>query len=165
MLLGIFSDTHDRYDTLEAAVKALRARGAEYFIHCGDVGQSRLLDLLAGLPAAVVWGNCDFDREVLQNYAGEIGVKFYGAFADLELAGKTIAVLHGDDHARYRAAVESQKYDYLFHGHTHVRRDEMIGRTRIINPGALYRATPKTAALLDLKKGTAGIHYHSLKSA
>jgi predicted phosphodiesterase len=39
--------------------------------------------------------------------------------------------------------------DYLLHGHTHELRDERIGRTRMINPGALFRAARYTAALLD----------------
>jgi hypothetical protein len=43
-----------------------------------------------------------------------------------------------------------QMYDYLFHGHTHVVRDDRIGKLRIINPGALYRASRKTVALLNL---------------
>jgi predicted phosphodiesterase len=34
-----------------------------------------------------------------------------------------------------RSAQQGQRYDYLLHGHTHVRRDERAGRTRIINPG------------------------------
>ncbi|RLS46748.1 MAG: metallophosphoesterase, partial [Planctomycetota bacterium] len=39
--------------------------------------------------------------------------------------------------------------DYLLHGHTHVCRDERHGATRIINPGALHRASEFTVALLD----------------
>ena len=30
--------------------------------------------------------------------------------------------------------------------------DQRIGRTRIINPGALHRASPKTVALLDTER-------------
>jgi predicted phosphodiesterase len=39
--------------------------------------------------------------------------------------------------------------DYLLHGHTHVTRDERVGKTRLINPGALFRAARYTAAVLD----------------
>jgi predicted phosphodiesterase len=39
--------------------------------------------------------------------------------------------------------------DYLLHGHSHEVRDERVGRTRIINPGALCRAARYTAAILD----------------
>ena len=149
MFLGILSDTHDRYEIMGAAVRALKERGATFFIHCGDVCTPNLLDHLAGLPSAFVWGNCDWDRMALQRYAQAIEVPCYGALADLELGGKRVAVLHGDDRARLDAVLQAQEHDYLFHGHTHVKRDERIGKTRVINPGALFRASEKTVALLD----------------
>ena len=152
MLLGILSDTHDRYEIMGEAVRVLLARGAEYFIHCGDVCTPNLLDHLSGLASAFVWGNCDWDRMGLQRYGESIGVPCYGAFASLELGGKQVAVLHGDDRQRMEGVLKAQEHDYLFHGHTHVKRDERVGRTRIVNPGALYRATEKTVALLDTEK-------------
>jgi hypothetical protein len=149
MLLGILSDTHDRYEIMGAAVRTLKERGAAFFIHCGDVCTPNLLDHLAGLPSAFVFGNCDWDRLALQRYGEAIEVPCYGGLADLELGGKRVAVLHGDDKQRLDAVLKAQEHDYLFHGHTHVRRDERIGRTRVINPGALFRASVKTVALLD----------------
>jgi putative phosphoesterase len=134
---------------MAAGVRALRERGAAFFIHCGDVCTPNLLDHLAGLPSAFVYGNCDWDRLALQRYAQSIDVPCYGAFADLELDGKRVAVLHGDDRTRLETVLHAQGHDYLFHGHTHVRRDERVGKTRVINPGALFRASQKTVALLD----------------
>jgi predicted phosphodiesterase len=43
--------------------------------------------------------------------------------------------------------------DFLLHGHTHEVRDERVGSTRIINPGALFRARRYTAALLTPATG------------
>jgi hypothetical protein len=149
MLIGILSDTHDRTEPMAAAVQLLQARGAEYFIHCGDVGSPAVLDFLAGLKAAFVWGNCDWDRFGLQRYAKSIEVDCFGAFGELELGGKRFALIHGDDPALKRRLLSEQKHDYLLQGHTHVRQDVRVGRTRIINPGALHRANPKTVALLD----------------
>ena len=149
MLLGILSDTHDRYEMMAAAVRALQERGAAYFLHCGDVCAPNMLDHLAGLPSAFVWGNCDYDRPALQHYAQLVGVSCYGALADLELAGKKIAVIHGDDHRLKQQLLAEQRHDYLLHGHTHVREDKRVGQVRIINPGALHRASPKSVALLD----------------
>ena len=149
MLLGILSDTHDRYEIMGLAIRTLGERGAEFFIHCGDVCSPRMLDHLAGLKCAFVWGNNDWDRAELQRYAESIHVPCHGLFADLEPGGKKIAVLHGDYPSQIDSLVKAQSHDYLLHGHTHVKRDERIGRTRIVNPGALHRAAVKTVALLD----------------
>ena len=48
-----------------------------------------------------------------------------------------------------RRLLSEQRHDYLLQGHTHVKQDIRVGRMRIINPGALHRANPKTVALLD----------------
>jgi putative phosphoesterase len=149
MLIGIISDTHDQYERMGLAVGTLRGRGAEFFVHCGDVCEPRLLDHLAGLPSAFVWGNCDWDRMALQRYGEGLEVPCYGAFGDLELGGKRVAVTHGDDRVRMAHVLQAQEHDYLLHGHTHVRRDERVGKVRVINPGALHRAAQKTVALLD----------------
>jgi uncharacterized protein len=149
MILGILSDTHDRYEITGTAVRTLKERGAKFLIHCGDVCEPRILDHLAGLPCAFVWGNCDWDRAALQRYGESIDVPCRGAIADLEFDAKRVAALHGDDARLLDATIKGQQYDYLFHGHTHVKRDERFGRTRVINPGALHRAAVKTVALLD----------------
>ena len=149
MLIGILSDTHDRTETMAAAVQLLQSRGAEYFIHCGDVGSPAVLDYLAGCKACFVWGNCDWDRIGLQRYAKSIEIDCFGGFGELELDGKKFALIHGDDPALKRRLISEQRHDYLLQGHTHVKQDIRVGRMRIINPGALHRANPKTVALLD----------------
>jgi len=131
------------------AVRVLLERGAEFLIHCGDVCSPRMLDHLAGLKCAFVWGNNDWDRAELQRYGQTIAVPCYGEFADLELGGKKIAVLHGDYPSQIDSLAKAQSHDYVLHGHTHLKRDERVGKTRIINPGALHRAAVKTVAILD----------------
>jgi putative phosphoesterase len=149
MLIGILSDTHGRADTAAAGISLLQEKGAAYFIHCGDVGSEQVLDHLAGLKAAFVWGNCDFDRMGLERYAQAIGIQCFGAFGELELEGKKIALLHGDDPVIRKRVLAEQKHDYLLQGHTHIRQDVRVGRVRLVNPGALHRANPRTVALLD----------------
>ena len=149
MIVGLLSDTHDRADATLLAVRALRGAGAEFLIHCGDVGSQDVLDHLAGVPSAFVFGNNDWDRPALQRYAATIDVRCLGDAGDLELGGKAFYVCHGDDPRAMRRALDAQRYDYLLHGHTHTRRDDRVGRTRVINPGALHRAREKTVAVLD----------------
>ena len=153
MLLGVLSDTHDRVDATAAAMKVLRQAGAQFFIHCGDVGSERVLDHFAGLPSAFVFGNTDWDRASLARYAQSIGVACHNTFADLDLGGKKVAVTHGDDFRLKQRILSEQRHDFLLLGHTHVRADERVGRTRVINPGALHRAREKTVATLDTDSG------------
>ena len=150
MLIGILSDTHDRVEAMAEAMRVLKEAGARFFIHCGDVGSERVLDHLAGEPSGFVFGNTDWDRAPLQRYAEQIGVQCWGTLGNLTIEGKQIAVTHGDDHRLKQRLFAGQNYHYVFQGHTHIPRDERIGRTRVINPGALHRARAKTVATVDL---------------
>ncbi|MEJ2150393.1 MAG: metallophosphoesterase family protein [Chloroflexota bacterium] len=75
-----------------------------------------------------------------------------GEHLTMELDGKRIAVCHGDDLAQLDEFIHSGIYHYVLHGHTHRRRDEMVGQTRVINPGALggRQAESRSICLLDL---------------
>ena len=150
MIIGILGDTHDRADATAAGLRALRGGGAEFFIHTGDVGSEQVLDLLAGLPGVFVWGNNDWDRLSLERYARGLGLTCGGDVYRLTLEGKEMAVTHGDNDAAVRNLLQGQSLDYLFTGHSHHPHDQRSGRTRWVNPGALYRARPRTVATLDL---------------
>ena len=63
---------------------------------------------------------------------------------------RKIAVLHSDDEAHFDALVQSDSYDYIFFGHSHARRNEMIEKTRIINPGAAGRGMHPSCAVVNL---------------
>jgi putative phosphoesterase len=152
--LGILSDTHGRADACRLAVQTLLDMGAQALAHCGDVGDEAVLDELAGRPAWFVWGNNDLDRARLARYAQDLGLTCLGNLGRFQLAGKTFALTHGDDASAIAAiragVVAGTQDDYLLTGHTHVAHDRRDGQLRWINPGALYRAHPKTVALLDV---------------
>jgi putative phosphoesterase len=150
MLLGVLSDTHGAGAAASAAVSLLLSRAASYLIHCGDVGSESVLDTLAGHPSAFVWGNTDWDRAGLRRYANDLGIQCFETFGELELAGKRIAITHGDDPRIVQRVLKEQSHDYLLVGHSHIRAERRVGRVRVINPGALYRAAEKTVALIDL---------------
>jgi putative phosphoesterase len=151
MVVGILSDSHGRLEPTVAALQLLRQAGAEFFIHCGDVGEEPILDQLAGLKVAIVWGNNDWDRQSLQRYAQNLGIKVLPSLGELELANKRLAVTHGDAPQLVRKVLDEQQHDYLLMGHSHVRADKKIGRVRVINPGALHRAAQKSVAVLNLE--------------
>jgi putative phosphoesterase len=149
MIVGLLSDTHDRLAAMIAGMNLLQQAGAEFFIHCGDVGGEQIFDQLAGLKSVFVWGNNDWERKDLSRYAKALEIQNGDTFAELRLDDKLAAVTHGDDPKIVRRVLEEQRHNYLFVGHSHVKRDERVGSVRIINPGALHRANPKTVAVLD----------------
>lgn len=150
MLLGVLSDTHGAVDTTARAMEIFRQRQVRQVVHCGDVGGERILDLLAGeIPAAFVWGNSDYDHDLLKRYAEALGISCCDRVGRLTLDGSQIAFLHGDDHQMMRKLIEAQDCDLLFHGHSHFRAQSDVGRIRVINPGALYRARTKSVAIID----------------
>src|SRR5688500_3651593 len=159
--LGILSDTHGRADACRIAVQTLLDMGAQAFAHCGDVGEEPVLDVLAGHPVWFVWGNNDFDRPRLAQYAQDLGLACLDSFGRFSFGGRQFALTHGDDsrviaalctagEAGQVAAGALEPDDYLLSGHTHTPYDRRHGRLRWINPGALYRACPNMEALLDV---------------
>ena len=158
MLIGILSDTHDRVAPLVAAIDLLRGREVEHYIHCGDVGGQDILDRLAGLPVTFIWGNNDWDVRSLEDYAAHLKLACAGRFADLTLGGKRFAVIHGDDFRLKQRLIDDQQHDYLLQGHTHIKDLRRVGKTRLINPGALHRAATKTVATLNVAEDALWFH-------
>ena len=151
MKIGILSDTHGKLSTALRAVEVLRQQSVDMLIHCGDVGGEEILDALAGHMAYFVFGNNDYDRAGLQRYATTLGINCLKDFGVVSADGKKIAVTHGDDsRTMSRLTRDDSGVDYLLTGHTHVRHDQRVGTVRMINPGALYRASIKSVAVLDV---------------
>jgi putative phosphoesterase len=155
MQIGIISDTHSRYATVEAALAMLQARKVNYLIHCGDFDDSETVWLFQGFTVHFTFGNCDYDRAELRQAIYGIGASVHEGFGSLELDGKKLAFTHGDDQTLLRDLLQSDEFDYVFHGHTHQAVDKRQGSTRIINPGALHRARQKTFVILDPATGDA----------
>ncbi|HEY3244683.1 MAG TPA: metallophosphoesterase family protein [Phycisphaerae bacterium] len=158
MLIGILSDSHGHSRRVRAALELFDRLGVQQVIHCGDVGGIEVLDQFVGRTVQFVWGNTDQPDAGLRTYLKSVGLTAPSAVPlELNLAGKRILVFHGHERG-FEAALASAAADYLLHGHTHQRRDERIGRMRVINPGALHRAIPRSVATLDLTSDTLTFH-------
>jgi uncharacterized protein len=151
MRIGILSDTHDQIARTTRAVSLLVAAGAEVLIHCGDLTGPDVVVECAGLPSYFVFGNCDVDQSRLRQAMSAAGAVCLGRAGQLELAGRRIAVTHGDSTVEMRL-LAAESPDYFLYGHSHVAEDHRDGPTRWINPGALHRAASWTVAILDLDK-------------
>jgi putative phosphoesterase len=132
-----------------AAVRMLEEMQVDVVLHCGDIGSPEIPPLFAAWPTHFVFGNCDYDRDELRQAIVKAGLECHGAFGDLTLAGRRIALIHSDDVRRFRQAIDSGDYDLVCYGHTHRAEQHFKGRTLVLNPGALYRANPHTIAIVD----------------
>jgi putative phosphoesterase len=153
MILGVLGDTHGRVETVKQALAELKNRGVAMLIHCGDIDDASTVSAFAGWNCHFVFGNCDADRDGIRRAVRAINCTLHEPFGHLELAGKRIAWLHGDDPGLKRDLEQSGHYDYLFYGHTHVAEQHLVGETLVVNPGALFRARQKTCLVLDLPNG------------
>jgi uncharacterized protein len=151
MNIAILSDTHGRYATVEKALEMLQRRNVNAVIHCGDIDDAETVWLFQGFTTHFVFGNCDKDKHAIRQAVHGIGATLHEPFGHLELNGVKMAFVHGDDGEQLRDLERSEAFDFLFHGHTHVAAERQSGPTRVINPGALYRANPKTFIILDLE--------------
>lgn len=149
MLLGVVSDTHGQIDYTQRAVDALQEHKLEAVIHCGDIGSLSIVEMFNDWPTHFVLGNVDEDYGWRLAFEGTPHT-FHGRFGELELAGTKIAFLHGDDGRLLNETIAGRKYQLVCHGHTHIVRQELIGSTLVLNPGALYRAYPHTCAVVEL---------------
>lgn len=157
MRIGILSDNHGHPRTVERAFALLEEHGAEAFFHCGDVGGQDVLDLFVGRRIWFVWGNTDWPARGVDEFLNTTGLAVPTVPVRVTLAGRSIALCHGHEAVFDRLRL-SPDCDYLFHGHTHVRADARIGSCRVINPGALHRARPRTVATLDLQTDELAFH-------
>ncbi|NNF43941.1 MAG: YfcE family phosphodiesterase [Phycisphaerales bacterium] len=148
MRIGILSDSHGRAAVTRAAVLALREAGADMLIHLGDIETDAVIDELVGMPAHIVFGNCDFDADALGRYARNVGVTVDDPVGDLEIDGRRVVFTHGH-RPRVLEKALAEGAEYILHGHSHHPRDERIGASRVINPGALFRAVRYTACVLE----------------
>ena len=161
MIIGIMSDSHDQHETVRTAVALLDRLGVHHVVHCGDVGGQAVFDELIGRPLTFVWGNTDSQQRQLEPYLDGAGISRPVEIPTrINLDGKRIAVYHGHERG-FDDSPFALDVEYILHGHTHVARDESINGVRVINPGALVRARPKSVATLDT--ATEELVFHEIR--
>lgn len=175
MHIGIISDTHDRTADVRAALALLADREVKLIVHCGDIESVATVRPFAqaGVPTHFVFGKWDGDWITgvrcglaapgpggckradtrLRTTIAEISGVLHEPWGELELAGRAIAWVHGNDRGLLRDLEQSDCYDYLFYGHSHVAEQHRTGRTMVVNPGALFRVSRKQCAVLEVETG------------
>jgi len=157
MKIGIISDTHDNLENLTKAIQVLRAEGVTKVFHCGDVCGIDVIRALRGFEVWIAQGNMDRHSGTTPAIEKIVGPERMRWLQKPTLNGYAIAMLHGDNEEMLMDLIRSEHFAYVFHGHTHRRCDQTIGRTRVINPGALggTRRQSRSLCILDLATGKA----------
>lgn len=149
MLLGILSDTHGHVARTQQAVERFASLGVDHVLHCGDIGSPAIIDLFAAWPTHFVFGNVD-DPTSLREAIRKAGQTCHERFGTLNLQGKTIAFLHGDESRRLRETIDRGRWNLVCYGHTHVAEIAQRGDSLVVNPGALYRTSLPSVAVVRL---------------
>lgn len=131
MFIGIISDTHGNYDSIEKAVSI--APKMDMWLHLGDcTPDAEYLESLVEVPVHGVAGNCDWPMKST----------CYEKVVEAE--GHRIFMTHGHNYGvRYTQeyvmeAAGNQGADIALYGHTHIV-DYRIGPPLLLNPGSAAR--------------------------
>ncbi|HCQ31708.1 TPA: hypothetical protein DIU27_05005 [Candidatus Collierbacteria bacterium] len=145
MLIGIISDTHDNLQGLKKAIQIFKENKVEMLIHCGDWCSPFTLEFFDremegfNIPVKSVIGNNhgDIKRIIVSNHRMKNPIEWPKTVTlKLDIDNKKTIIYHGDDFDILNALIDCQKYDIIFTGHLHRVRNEVVGKTLIINPGS-----------------------------
>jgi putative phosphoesterase len=153
------SDTHGNFLAAREAIEFFEREGVGHVIHCGDVGGEEVFGELLGQPVTFVWGNTDTPDDGLVAYLKATGFSVPSAVPTrIELGGKNFAVFHGHE-SQFRSSKQLD-VDFVLYGHTHEADVEVLDGKCFVNPGALFRANPKTVATINT--ATNEIQFHEV---
>jgi len=155
MKIAVVSDTHGHIENTARLIQQLDHFEIEAVLHCGDIGTSEIVTMFASWPTHFVFGNCDHDHVSLRHTIKQAGQHCHDLFGELELGGRSIALLHSHDAERFIKVINANTYDMVCYGHTHCAEQHLVGKTLVLNPGAMYRADPHKFAIVDLDSMTA----------
>ncbi len=160
MLVAIISDVHDNLPNLNKVLTYCQQNHIQEIICCGDLASQETLDYLANNFSGKVYfvfGNMDqghYDEKkfifnkIPLNYKN---VSIFPNQGEIEISSYKIAFTHFPDKAQQLC--QTQKYDYVFYGHTHKPWEEKIKNCLILNPGNVANQIyPPTFAVWNTTK-------------
>ncbi len=150
MRIGVISDTHGDVYSAREAVRIFQCLEVNQVLHCGDIGSPEIVVLFSDWPTHFVYGNVD-SPQYLGNAILRAGHTCHDHFGSIELAGRKIALLHGHDTDLLEKSAKSGRWHVICHGHTHIARHSTVGKTLVLNPGAISRTIYPSVAMVDLQ--------------
>lgn len=167
MLIAIISDVHNNEVNLKKVLDFCHEKKIGTIICCGDLASQETLDFLNDNFSGKIFytfGNMDNDQ--LRNFEFVEEYKktwLFEKFGETEIERKKIAFVHYPDKAK--KLCETEKYDFVFYGHTHKPWTETIEKCTMLNPGNVAgEIYPPTFAVWNTENGKFElIRIHSLK--
>ncbi|MBI2009752.1 MAG: metallophosphoesterase [Candidatus Chisholmbacteria bacterium] len=138
MKIAVLSDIHDHIDKLNQVLKQINGK-VEVIIFCGDLISPFTTGILAqaNLPTYACLGNNDEDHIGMFKKGGSnfTWIHLSQEFGEVELGRRKIAFCHYPKLGELLA--KTNDYDAVFFGHTHEVVNKTIGKTLLLNPGAV----------------------------
>ena len=154
--VGIVADTYDNREGLRQLLDRFLVGGAQWLIHCGGLGSPSLIDLLKPWRVFIVAGEKERNRDAIEQALQKNRLQAtLPTTLITTIEGFRVGVCRGDDMSVVNRWAKSGEFDFIFYGYTLRRSDSAIGRTRVINPGALGgpRYQARSGCLIDLTSG------------
>jgi putative phosphoesterase len=156
MIIGVLSDTHDNLNNLIYVLNTYREREIETLIHCGDLISLEMVSYFEGFRVIYTTGNMDITTGAIKKRFTRMREdNFVGTVYRGEIDGVPMAATHSHIDGKVMDLVQQKRYKWIFHGHTHKKRDETLQGARIVNPGALggLGREPRSFCVVDLRAG------------
>lgn len=142
MKIGLLSDTHSKVGRSQKVIDHLKANGAEFLIHAGDIVKPEMLEQLkkSGLRYMAVYGNNDAHLHEYHTKYHLVQEPHY-----FQLGGVKGKLMHLPFYMSADAEV-------VIFGHTHIFECDFKNKTLFLNPGeACARDKPfSSCAMLEM---------------
>jgi putative phosphoesterase len=137
--IAILSDSHDHLHHLRPVLQDVCEQGVKTLLHCGDLCAPFVVAELANGfdgPIHIVEGNNDGDGRLIRHVAqGHSQITLHGVYAELEVAGAKLAMIHYPEPARRIA--QSGAFRLVAYGHDHKAYQEKAEWGWLVNPGEI----------------------------
>ncbi len=153
MKIAILSDSHEHFENVKKAMKAISNSDIGALIFCGDFCGSKVAQIIAEFkgPIYVVLGNHDGDPLRIVQYGTEKNAQFkvfHEGGGVFECGGKKIALTHYPLYGN--ALARTGDYDLVCFGHDHDPRIETHDNCIAVNPGSILGdKKPASFAIYD----------------
>lgn len=154
MKIAILSDSHDRWDNLEKAVKTANDMGCAMLLFVGDLIAPPGIAVLEKFNGKVkfIWGNNEGERmSMTRKLDASQKVELCGDVYEDTIDGVRIFMNH---YPRFtELAAKSGEFDLCIYGYTHEYQEEMVRDSLLLNPGEIqgYATKHPGFAVYDTK--------------